>query len=88
MRVHSAVGQALALHPAVIHERIVGESSVVRVVVQYPDSSVLGRTLECMFRLYCFLTLEAPLQIDERVPRVLVHENSRIFVSLLCKFAL
>ena len=90
MRINPVVGQALALRLAIVNERIIGKLSIVCMVVQDLDPALFGRPFESMFSLYCFLAREAPLKIDERVPRVLVHEKQShicIVVVLPCPSA-
>ena len=83
MSIHSAVCQSLALPLAVVNERVVGEASVVRVIVQDFYSVLLARSFKCMLSLYRLFAREAPLKEDERVSRMSVDKNSRIPVSLL-----
>ena len=66
--INPAVRQALSLCLTISNECIVGEPTVVRVIMVYFYAALVGGPLKCMLRLYGFLAREALLKVYECIP--------------------
>ena len=81
------VQQALSLHFAIGNEGVVGELTIVGVIMQDFYSVLLHRTFESMFGHHRFFAREAFLEVYERIPGELIDKDRCILILLLSELA-
>ena len=75
VRTDASEGNCLVRRPDIVHKCFVGKSSIIAMVMEDLYPVLLGKALERVFRVDCFVRCEVLVQVDVREVVCVGHEH-------------